>query len=399
MSDYRIPIEIWHEIFEDLLRVDFRELTHDLSYSWRDRIRSCDLMERHVECWNRQGPLRLVSRRWKALVETYPCTWLHLRVQGITKRQKALSVHPITSSYTCFHLAQRTTDFIGASDMNRITTLSISVRNPFQISSIKGAIDSLPTMPRLRALHIALPLITDEGSRAMSSIILQLLRSVECSLISLYLTTEARINLRGDPPINLPKLQHFGLESTVCYLTYIGVECWQLPSLQHLSASLLGARYTQNELAPAFGAQLISFSSPFLRRQSFWGNYPALTSLHARNALSSFVMPPIDHPIRELALSWDEIYSPYALQMLLREFLGVTNQYSQVSSPTSTASNRKVVLVGLKWTDDDELVGTMTFPITGWEAVAPYVEDELGETLASAKARLTRGNTERSGSR
>jgi len=154
MNVDRIPIEIWHEIFEHILRVDFREPIHDLSYSWKDRKYNYDIKARHKRCWNRQGPLRLVSQRWKVLVETYPYTWLQLR---LTKEEEVLSVRPIMWSYTPFHPAhRRTTDDIGASDTNRITTLSVVLRNPLTIPSIQRAIDSLPTMPRLRALHVAI---------------------------------------------------------------------------------------------------------------------------------------------------------------------------------------------------------------------------------------------------
>ena len=140
MTNNGIPVEIWREIFGVILRVDFWEPTHELSFAWKDREHNYDLRAKHKECWNRQGPLRLVSRRWKALVETYLCTWLQLRYQGAE-----VAVRPITSHYT--YIGLPTNDVACAPSTNKITTLSISLRQPMAISLIQNSIDSLPIMP------------------------------------------------------------------------------------------------------------------------------------------------------------------------------------------------------------------------------------------------------------
>ena len=386
MTDNGIPVEIWHEIFGVILRVDFWEPTHAFSFAWRDREHNYDLKARHEECWNRQGPLRLVSRRWRALVETYLCTWLHLRYQG-----EEVAMRPITSHYTYIGLPAN--DIACAPNTNTITTLSISLHKPLVISFIQNAIDSLPPMPRLRALHVELEYNLVHNKQAISRVVFRLLQLGESSLFSFHLRTRTSIGLQDQPPINLPKLQRFQLRSAVCRLNDIGIAHWQLPSLQHLRATI----YPHKELAPAFRVQLRSLSAACVNGGSFWEDYPYLASLYLYAGLMYFIAPPIDHPIRELVLPSRRIRSPWLLRQLLHQFIGGSNPDPQGSSPTLISSNRKIVLEGLKWMDSVPPFREMILPNAGWHELAPYVEDELGETLASARTRYLQYNTEESG--
>jgi hypothetical protein len=394
MTDAGLPIEIWHEIFGDVLRVDFWEPIHVLSYTWRDRKHNYDLQSRHEECWNRQGHLRLVSRRWKALVETYPCTWLRLRLrrlQGMKKGEEVLFVRPIMSSYTYFHPERGLpSSIIGESNTNGITTLTVFLRHSTLIFSLQRAVASLPTIPRLRALHIELPLPLGNERTAASSAVYQLLRAVESSLVSFHLTTETSI-LRDQSTINLPKLQRFRLKSAGCFLSSISIARWQLPSLQYLDASLLGGRYMHLELAPVFGARLRSLSSLHslhLRGETFWKRFPMLVSLQLHAGWQYFVVPPIHHPIRELVLSLRRGCSRAGIKMIILAFVRPSDQHAQASNPSLTSRSRKVVLAGLKWSENCRVVEEMMLPDASWEKVAPFVEDELGETLASVRARF-----------
>jgi hypothetical protein len=56
------------------------------------------------------------------------------------------------------------------------------------------------------------------------------------------------------------------------------------------------------------------------------------------------------------------------------------------------SASRKVVLAGLKWTEDCEIMKEIMSSNVEWEKLAPHVEDELGETLASARARFLKNN-------
>jgi hypothetical protein len=57
------------------------------------------------------------------------------------------------------------------------------------------------------------------------------------------------------------------------------------------------------------------------------------------------------------------------------------------------SGSRKVVLVCLKWTEDCKIMMAIMSSYIEWEELAPHVEDELGETLASARARFLKGAT------
>ena len=392
MANNGLPVEIWQEILGVILRVDFWEPAHEFSFTWRDREHNYDLQAKHKECWNRQGPLRLVSRRWKALVETYLCTWLQLRYKG-----NKVSIRPITSHYTYIGLPSN--DAGGTPNTNQITTLNISLRRPMVISLIENAIDSLPTMPRLRALHVGLEHVRVHNKKAISRVVFRLLQLGEGSLLSFHLRTSTSIPLQDQPPINLPKLQCFQLRSVVCSLKHIGIARWQLPSLQHLRVTPLSIHAPHEELAPAFGAQLRSLSIAYVNQGSFWEDYPHLTSLYLYTGveLTYFIAPSIGHPIRELVLPSYKIHSLELLRELLLKFIGGSNPDPRASCPTLTPSNRKVVLEGLKWRDSVTPFKEMMLPNANWDEFAPYMEDELGETLASARTRYLQDNTEESG--
>ena len=230
------------------------------------------------------------------------------------------------------------------------------------------------------------------NEKVFSRVVFRLLQLGESSLLSFRLTTNTSINLQDQPPINLPKLQRFQFKSVVCSLKHIGIARWQLPSLQHLRIAPVGAPNPPKELALAFGAQLRSLSIACVDRGSFWDDYPYLTSLSINACLTMiFIAPSIDHPIRELVL---EIRSLVFLRKLLLDFIGGSNPDPQGSSPTLISSNRKVILEGLKWMDSLTPLREMMLPNTGWDEFAPYVEDELGETLASARIRYLQDNAE-----
>jgi hypothetical protein len=392
MADYKIPVEIWHETFAHILHVELWEPIYALSHTWRARKYNYDIKSRHQECWNRQGSLRLVSRRWKALVETYPRTWLRLRLRwpDMSKRGDALSMPPIVSSYTYFHLEHGLpTSVTGVSNTNGITTLSILLRHSSLIFSLQRALDALPRVPRLKALHVELPFTPSIDRKATSSVVFRLLQAVGSSLSTFHLTTETPV-LNDQSPINLPKLQYFRLRSARCYLDSISIEGWQLPSLLHLEASLLGGRYMLGQLAGAFGTQLLSLSCSHvfsLEINSFWKKFPTLTSLQLQADWPYFVRPPVHHPIRELVLFMNKD-SSRSFQALIFDFLRAPDLHTQGLGQTSASGCRKVVLAGLTWRKNCRIVGRMMLPNASWDKIAPYVEDEFGETLASAKFRF-----------
>jgi hypothetical protein len=392
MSDYRIPVEIWYQIFDNILRVDFWEPIHELSYTWRERRRNYDLRERHEECWNRQGPLRLVSRRWKGLVEGYPCAWLQLRTKP-RGMNKGSSMRLITSSYTHFHLEHGwTTSPTGVSDTNGITTLSVLLRDPSVISSLQRAINTLPTLPRLRALLVKVQGNLNDKCEVVSSVVFGLLRVVAGSLISFHLAT-AVTTIRGLPPV-LPKLQRFRLEASHHFVSLIAVENWQLPSNQYMELEtpvLMGDPTVLRKLATAFGAQLRSLAiigGSSLTSNAFWEIFPNLTSLHVHTLRPEMVLPPIHHPMRELVLSW-VLGEPRILFDVVLPCVCPAYQHPQASGLTVS---RKVVLAGLKWTEDCTVMKKIMRSNVEWEKLAPHVEDMFGETLASARARFLKNN-------
>jgi hypothetical protein len=378
MIDHTIPNEVWHEIFGHLLGVDFWEPFQALSYTWRDRHRNYDLQARHKESWDQQGPLRLVCQHWKALVEAYPYSWLRLRMQLRDDRRQWLSIRPITSSYTYIRLRSSVrSDVTSVSDTTGITTLSLILREALVAWLFQNTIDSLPTMPRLQALRLDLPRDLNYEYNRIPCAVLQLLRAVKSSLLSFHLVTE-----RPLPPLTLPKLQHFRLTSAPLSLTMPTIEHWQLPSLRHLDVPPPNnARYWCEVLAPAFGAQLRSLSAltaaTYQNGDAFWEKFPALMSLHLHGGggFPSFVAPPAPHPMRELVLSGDPQAPRYAL---VAAFVGVAEQ----------AGRRRVVLAHWRWTEDCLIFQEMVLSDSIWKKVAQYVEDELGETLASASLRF-----------
>jgi hypothetical protein len=294
-----------------------------------------------------------------------------------------------------FHLEHgRTTGYTGVLATNRITTLSVLLQNPSAISSLESVIDSLPTVPRLRALHVEVARGFNGERKVISSATSRLLRAVKRSLIIFHLTTETFI-LRDEPPI-LPKLQRFRLKSSFRSLDSIEFERWQLPSLQYLETSLdpLADQYVYGKLAATFGAQLRSFSplhARYLNWSAFWVHFPTLASLHVQGFSWHFIAPPIDHPMRELVLNMQPGYSRRAVQALILEFVGVADQHSQGSNLASISDHRKVVLDGLKWKEDCPIMSVMLSSVH-WERIAAHVEDELGETLASATTRFSKDN-------
>jgi hypothetical protein len=148
-------------------------------------------------------------------------------------------------------------------------------------------------------------------------------------------------------------------------------------------------------LATAFGGKLRSLSSPYSRyltSNAFWENFPTLTSLCVHSLWWGIVLPPIHHPMNELVLDMQRGYSPSLFNSLIRRFISAAYQYPQASSPAVMSASRKVVLVGLKWTEDCKVMKEIMGWNVEWEKLAPHVEDELGETLAAARARFLKNN-------
>jgi hypothetical protein len=213
-------------------------------------------------------------------------------------------------------------------------------------------------------------------------------------LINFHLTTEA-ITLHGSPPV-LPKLQRLRLEPSTYLLNIISFETWRLPSIQYLDATLpdLGTYGGEHKHITAFGAQLRSLSS-FLSRHllwdEFWEKYPTLTSLRVQSVSWDIVVPPIHHPMRELVLDLQEPHARTSVAATICSFLSAAYQHRHTSSPTLMSASRKVVLAGLKWTEDCKIMKEILIWNVEWEKLAPHVEDELGETLASARVRFLKG--------
>jgi hypothetical protein len=310
------------------------------------------------------------------------------------KEEDVLSMRFITSSYTHFHLEpERTTSLTG----DGITTLSVLLRDLSVISLLQRAINTLPTLPKLRALRVEVRGDLKDEREVATSVVSHLLWAAASSLISFHLTTDTTI-LRGRPQ-NLPKLQRFRLELSNYYRDSIGITSWQLPSLQCLEISLdpLGDDHVHGELATALGAQLRScytLHSRYLIGNEFWENFPILASLRVHCLWRNIVLPPIHHPMRELVVDVEQVYSRAMVRMLIRKFIGVAHQHSQASGPTVMPVSRKVVLAGLKWTEDHHVIEAMVFPHADWKELASYVEDELGETLASAGTRFPKKNSD-----
>jgi hypothetical protein len=101
-----------------------------------------------------------------------------LIIQGI---QEVLSMRPITS-HSHFHLEHgRTTSLVGVVARNGITTLSVLLRDLSVIPSLQRAINTLPTLPRLRALHVEVPRDLKDECEVVSSVVFGLLRAVQAA--------------------------------------------------------------------------------------------------------------------------------------------------------------------------------------------------------------------------
>jgi hypothetical protein len=105
--------------------------------------------------------------------------------------------------------------------------------------------------------------------------------------------------------------------------------------------------------------------------------------------------PLIHHPMRELVLDLQETHSTTSVAAIIRSFISSAYQHPQPLSPTIQSASRKVVLAGLKWTEDCMIIREIMTWNVEWEKLAPHVEDDLGETLASARARFLKNNRHR----
>jgi len=77
----RLPVEIWREIFDKLLTVDFSFPLLQPSVPWSRRKREFDIWVRYSEMLRNRERLRLVAEKWKAIVETY--LWRRLDLERL----------------------------------------------------------------------------------------------------------------------------------------------------------------------------------------------------------------------------------------------------------------------------------------------------------------------------
>jgi hypothetical protein len=91
---YRLPVEIWRSIFNVLLVVHFCPALLQPSMPWARRKREFDTWGKYSEILENRGKLRLVAKKWNALVDTYPWRRLNLlRLDGLPPEYPNRNVH------------------------------------------------------------------------------------------------------------------------------------------------------------------------------------------------------------------------------------------------------------------------------------------------------------------
>ena len=360
-----LPVELWAEILEEFLIIDFRLPLLPPSVPWSRRKFEFDVGPRYSELLENQGRLRLVSRKWNDIVQMYK--WRGLDLLG---------------------------SFDGPPPNSTIVALTLRWHENSSLTKLYSLFAHALIFRRLQQLVISLTSVDRTCNDFATNTFFSHINAFSSTLVSLRLSTGLYNScwFESPPVLRLANLLHFDF----CFGGFLGafnISKWNCPKLVHLT--LAGTIENTNYLShlASIGPNLqflslrrITSGKPFTDPHSyhlhfngaFWTAFPLLEVLKVDGASrwgSDLSDLPPTHPIRELVVQRSNLNSQY-------RGMGELFQNFTASNDTSERK-RRVTLEDINWNHTDSASLKWNLKAT-YDSVAQWLQDESGVSLTLA---------------
>ena len=382
-----LPVEIWREIFDEFLTIDFCVLLPP-SVPWSRRKLEFDVGARHSKLLENRGRLRLVSKRWNALVQMYP--WRRIDLLG------SLDGHPHEYPSGGAHWATgeecRLGDHFGhlVQSANTIVVLTLMWHAKSSLTKLHSLFAHAFIFRRLQQLNMSLTSKDRTWTDIATNTFLSHINAFSSTLVSLRLSAGLYDScwFESPPVLRLANLLHLDL----CFggsLEAFNISKWNCPQLAHLTlaGTINNTNYLSHLASIGSNLQFLSLrrinSGPFTNHQSsglhfndaFWKAFPLLEVLKVDGASrwgSDLTDLPLSHPIRELIVQSNNDNPRY-------EGMGPLFQNLTANNDT-TERKRRVTLEDINWNHRNS--ASLKWELKrAYGSVVPWLRDERGGSL------------------
>ena len=388
-----LPVEIWREIFDELLIIDFRMPLLQPSVPWSRRKLEFDVRARHSKLLKNRGSLRLVSKKWNALVQTY--TWRRLDLHGRLD-EPPLEYHVGDVHWVVYSLGEGSRDQFGdlLQCANTIVMLSLLWRTNSSLTKLYSLFAHAFCFGRLQQLDISLESNDRTCNDFATHTFFSHINAFSSTLVSLRLNAHLYNScwFESRPVLRLANLLHLDL-SFRGFLGAFNIPGWNCPKLTHLT--LTGTIENTNYLShlASIGSHLkflslrrITMGKPFIDphvyylhfNDAFWTTFPLLEVLRVDGVSrgnSDLSDLPLSHPIREFIVQSSSDNLRYG---------GMGALFQNITASNDTMEKkRRVILEDIIWKRRDSALLKWDLMRT-YASVAPWLQDEEGASLRPA---------------
>lgn len=388
-----LPVEIWREIFDELLIIDFRLPLLQPPVAWSRRKLEFDVRARHSKLLKNRGRLRLVSKKWNALVQMY--TWRRLDLLGRLD-EPPLEYHGGDVHWVVYSLGEGYHDRFGdlVLSAKTIVMLTLIWHTKSSLTRLYSLFAHAFCFRRLQQLTISLISNDRTCNDFATHTFFSHINAFSSTLVSLHLSANLYNScwFESPPVLRLANLLHLGF-TFGGFLGAFNISGWNCPKLAHLT--LTGTIENTNYLShlASIGSHLkflslqrITSGKPFTDPHSyylhfndaFWRTFPLLEVLKVDGASrwgSDLSDLPLSHPIREFIVQRSNDNPRY-------EGMGALFQNITASNDT-TERKRSVILEDINWNHRDSASLKWDLMRT-YASVAPWLQDEEGASLRLA---------------
>ncbi len=394
-----LPVEIWREILDEFLTIDFRFLLPS-TVPWSRRKFEFDVAARYSKLLENRRRLRLVSKTWNALVQMYPWRRLDLlgSLDGPPPEYHSGDVYWATGEGS--HSGDRFGDLVQSA--NTIVVLTLMWHAKSSLTKLYSLFAHAFIFRRLQQLNISLVSKDRTCTDFATNTFLSHINAFSSTLVSLRLRVDLYNSywFESPPVLRLANLLHLDL----CFggfLEAFNISKWNCPKLAHLTLAgpIENTDYLSHLASVGSSLQFLSlqrrssgrrFTNPdsydLHFNDAFWKAFPLLEVLKVDGASrwgSDLSDLPLSHPIRELIVQRNYDNPRYE---------GMDALFQTITASNDTAERRrKVTFEDINWNHRDSSSLKWVLRRT-YASVVPWLQDEKGGSLKAGDRGRPGGN-------
>ena len=388
----KLPVELWTDIFDELLIGDFRLPLLPPSVPWSHRKLEFDCYARYYDVLRNRERLRLVAKKWNALVMMYP--WrrpLPRRLDGLPPESHSGGVHWAVSP---MDEGSRSGDHFEAlvQSASTIAILELLWHTNSSFTKLYCIFAHASSFRRLRELILDLISSDQTCSNLAAHTFLSHINTFSSTLILFHLSVSSYNSdwFESPPVLRLANLLYLNLDYFGCPLRAFNISGWNCPKLTHLNLTgeIENTSYLTQLASIGSNLQFLSLQrTPRSKRlvnhnsyslhfdDAFWRAFPLLETLRCDGGSGLSHLSPA-HPIRELIVG--HINNNH---YLYREIVPLFQIFT--ASNDTTERKRRVILQDVNWSNPDyeSFKRYLMDDFSTYVRIAPWLEDEEGVSL------------------